>query len=171
MTLEDAVSAEERNDLVSASTEYENLLRQSPSEEIFVNALVLYWQATDYGLSSTIGLSPSFVAHAGDRLERMLEQAAGYGELAVRWARLIKHLDFGAPLFARDVHYEVSISNDEPCELAFFPFFLSGGLDCSAEIDAFLPELKTRSATMRTRYLQSVIESLIAKKASLHVAS
>lgn len=170
MSFADAVAADQAGDLELAASEYETSLSgESASLRGMVNLAVLYWQATDFGLSTAKGLKPAFVARAGERCSEVLAQARrsfpGSSEVAF-WERYIAWADLGEQFSADDCRQLLA---EDPTTLvpAMHLFALSGGESYQDEALALRHECQ-QEGTTRGRYVLSVIEGVM-KRAKLAV--
>lgn len=167
MKLSDAIEAEQAERFEEAARLYEALIRQEhPPLEGFVNLLVLYWQVTEYGFWVDSDLELGFVKYAAERLSEMLKSEAGQlsdNPQVDFWVKYIRWADYGGALEVGECR-KLLREHPEYLEPAMFVFSTTQGADCEKEAVELLKACREIN-TCRTRYVASVIESTIARKA------
>jgi hypothetical protein len=167
VTLDEAVAADRRGDLQAAADGYEAALAAGPRPlALLVDLAVLYWQATDPGLAAARQLGPDFLARAGARVPELLAEAARRFPARSEprfWLCYVAWADLGEP-FERDVCR--AFLREDPGTLvpALYLYSTSGGSDAEASARALL-EACRQEGTTRARYVVSVIEGVLARRA------
>jgi hypothetical protein len=162
MTLEAARTADARGDVAEAAGLYESAITGEAAKQVdvWIDLIILYWQATDYGFWKGTGLDPRFVALAGKRSGELLDGAAAAfpAHVAVEfWRRYIRWADLGEPFEPSECR---AMLQSQPSYLdpALFLFSTTHGRECVAEATALLRSCEDRR-TSRCRYIASVIEA------------
>ena len=166
MTLAEALSAERDGRIEDAAAAYEGVLLSTPDDlTTTINLIVLYWQATDFGISATQRLSPAFVVIAGRRLRELLEEPqaclSSQAEFLF-WRKYIAWADLGEPLDPADCR-EFLRQNPQYLEPAFVVFSRSAGVEAEAEAMKLL-ERCSKCPTARCRYIESVIDGVLKRR-------
>lgn len=160
-----AFEAERRNDVVSAVAAYEASYAESSLDSL-IDLAVLYWQITDFGFWTARGLPKALVSTAGVRLDEVLRDAderfPGAPQVEF-WRRYIAWADLGESLTVEECR-RLMQQNPRYLEPAMFIFATSGGRDCDLEAHELLKAAKDRP-TARNRYLASVVEGTLARRA------
>lgn len=165
MNLADALVIDQSGRIQDAATAYESVLESNPADiEATLNLTVLYWQATDYGLSATAQLQPEFVAHAGKRLRELLESAKQCftdRPEVVFWTKYIAWADLGESFEPAECR-ELLRNHPEYLEPAIVLFSMSRGTEAEAEAMQLLQRCSVEG-TLRCRYVVSVIEGVLKR--------
>ncbi len=130
--------------------------------EKLIDLIVLYWQATDYGISSSAGLTADFVARAGRRVAELLlraEQQFPRSPQVAFWKKYIAWTDTGGNLDTEECR-ELLRKYPDYKEPAMYVFSTSRGRECLAEA-LELHERVRDTDTFRARYVTSVIEAVL----------
>lgn len=159
MTLEDAIAADRREELVSAAAGYEEALAGGQASlEVLLNLAVLYWDATDPGMAAGLKLSRSFLATAGERYLELLAEALRRFPMSTEarfWSRYIRWLDLDEP-FSEDVCRD--LLREDPTTLISAMHLFSGEPGSVAETEALeLFRQCQEDGTTRARYVVSVL--------------
>jgi hypothetical protein len=165
MTFDDALRLDREGRMEDATLAYEALLSHDPRNvTAIVNLIVLYWQATDFGVSATRDLSTSFVARAGERLQELLASAnERFAEdpQVWFWRKYIAWADLGVPLDVQDCRNMLRL-RPEYLEPALVLFSSSGGTEAEAEAAQLLNQC-SQVGTARCRYVTSVIQGVLTR--------
>jgi len=166
MRLVEALAADRQGRIQDAAAAYEGVLLSTPNDlTATVNLVVLYWQATDFGVSATKRLPPAFVASAGRRFRELLEAAQkrfpNQPELLF-WARYIAWADLGDPFEPAECR-ELLCHHPEYLEPAFALFSRSDGTEAEAEAMKLLDRC-SETPTARCRYVASVINGVLKRR-------
>lgn len=166
MTLAEALATDRQGRIQDAAAAYEDVLLSTPDDfTSTINLAVLYWQATDVGISATEHLPPEFVALAGKRFRELLEAAEErfprQPELLF-WRQYIAWADLGDPFDPEDCR-ELLRQHSEYLEPAFMLFSISGGEEAEAEAMTLL-EHCTEYPIARCRYIASVIRGVLKRR-------
>lgn len=166
MTLATALAADRDGRVQDAAAAYEDALLSRPMDlTATINLAVLYWQATDVGMSTAMRLPPGFVAFAGKRCRDLLTAAhdrfPDHPEV-VFWTKYIAWADFGDPLDLADCRTLLH-QHSEYLEPAFVLFSRSDGTEAEAETLRLLQRC-SEDATTRGRYIVSVINGVLARR-------
>jgi hypothetical protein len=166
MKLSDAIASDVQGQTQEAAAAYEGILRSNPNElEATLNLMVLYWQATDFGISAIAQLPPEFVAFAGRRLRELLDlvpkQFPSRPEV-VFWTKYIAWADLGVPFQPEECR---DLLRDHPqyLEPALVLFSRSGGDEAESEAMQLLERCATER-TARCRYMVSVIKGVLKRR-------
>ncbi|MCC8536221.1 hypothetical protein ACDH70_10265 [Xanthomonas axonopodis pv. poinsettiicola] len=159
MRIDDAVNLECSDEFIRAAECYEMILNDCPDNiTAFINLLVLYWQSTDYGFSSSAGLPASFVKFAGDRLAEILDSPpSNFSEDPEFqfWLKYIAWADLGDK-FEIEECYGLMRRKSEYYEPAIFIYLTTVGEHAANEVEKLLL-LVQRQCTARDRYIHSVV--------------
>ena len=165
MTLADALSADRAGDIESAAANYEAALADGyRSLDALLNLALLYWQATDPGLSGAKKLGPELLAVAARRLPELLDEAQKRfpDRTETRfWKRYIAWADLGEP-FEEDECRELLQEDPTALAPAMYLFAISEGRAARAEADELLRRCR-EDGTTGARYVLSVLEG-VAKR-------
>ena len=165
MSLEQAIASDRAGDIVAAADLYEQVLdRGGATLQALLNAIVLYWQATDPGLSAAKKLSAAFIDRASKRMTELLAQAERAfpesTEVAF-WSRYIAWADLGeelSPNLCREL-----LRRDPACSVpAMFIFSQTNGAECEPEARGLLARCQ-QDQTARSRYVASVIAGVLKR--------
>lgn len=151
------------------ASQYELSLHQRPDDiDVWMNLAILYWQATDPGVSAGTGMSVDFFTFAADRLAVLLtegrERFAGRAP-AEFWTRYIEWIEYGQPLEVAECR-EWLAREPEFKDPALFGFMTTPGAPCDDDIVQLLAECRKQD-TVRAGYLVSVIESAMQRNRQL----
>lgn len=162
MNVSEAVAADRSGHLEEAANLYERAVGAgNASLETLLNLAVLYWQVTDYGISTALGLRKEFIDTAGRRFPEILARAEhehpASGEVKF-WRRYIRWADLGESLTSEDC---ASFMEREPSVLtpAMHIYAQSGGAEAEASAMELLRRCKD-DGTTRARYVYSVIDGV-----------
>ncbi|WOB26886.1 MULTISPECIES: hypothetical protein [Xanthomonas] len=159
MTLNEVMEFERANEVVKAADSYEIILKEcSGNLNAYINLLVLYWQSTDYGFSSSNGLSPDFVRVAGNRLAEMLNGSLSnfYDEPEFQfWAKYIAWAELGEK-FDIEECYGLMRRKLRYYEPAMFIYASTAGKQAVSEVAELLALVQSQQ-TIRDRYINSVV--------------
>lgn len=165
MSLSLAVMADSEGRMQDAAQAYEDVLRSDPTDlDATINLAVLYWQATDYGMSASRQLPVEFVALAGRRLRELLGQASqrfgGRPEVTF-WTKYIAWSDFGEETPLDECR---NLLRDHPqyLEPAMLLFAQSAGSEAQEEAMELLAKCSVQ--TTRCRYIASVINGVLKRQ-------
>lgn len=167
MSLADAIRADREGRLEEAATLYEAALAAGESTlQGFLNLALLYWQATDYGLSTAKGLNPSFVAQAGQRFRELLSEGGkAYPQSTeIRfWLKYIPWADLGQEFPPEECR---RLLLDDPSVLTpvLYLFNPSQGEEFRAEAIELLGRCR-EDGTIRAQYIASVLEGILKRAA------
>lgn len=166
MTLAEALAADRQGRIQDAAIAYESVLLSAPDDlAATMNLAVLYWQATDPGISAAERLPPEFIALAGKRSRELLEAAQrrfpSEPELLF-WPRYIAWADLGEPFDLAECR-ELLRQHPEYLEPAFVLFSRSAGAEAEAEAMKLL-ERCSEDPTARCRYIVSVIKGVLKRR-------
>ena len=165
MTLQEALAADQREDLQSAAAGYEHVLADGErSLLVLLNLAVLYWQATDVGLAAAKRLSPDFLATAGRRFPELLAEAQRRFPASTEarfWWRYIAWADLGEP-FGSDECQELLRKDPATIAPAMHLFAVSQGNEAAAEALELLRRSQ-EDGTTRGRYVASVIQGVLKR--------
>jgi len=166
MTLEEAHAADREERVEDAARLYEAALVADPGNaDALVELVVLYWQATDYGVWKSKGINREFVGFAGKRFRELLGQGSDSfpGSPAIRfWAKYIAWADLGEPLDGDECRTLLR-GRPEYLEPAMFLFAASQGSECESEARRLL-HVCEQVGTSRCRYVVSVIEGVFKRR-------
>jgi hypothetical protein len=163
---EAARQAEAADRIEEAARQYEDGLSLNPDDiEARVDLAVLYWQATDYGVSSSRGLPKPFVAAAGKRYLELLQQGLGRfpaNPVLRFWSAYTEWTDLGRR-FDPSESRKLRATYPDYLEPAMYLYAVSRGTECERDAHELLSRYRN-TKTYRARYVVSVIES-VAKHA------
>ena len=159
MTFEVALETDRRRDFVAAADAYEDLIVGGDLEAM-LNLLVLYWEATDYGILSYYRLSDAFVGRAGRRWRDLLKdtQQRHPSDMSVEfWCRCIESLEFDGAFLSPAECRLMLARQPENLEPAMIIFSES---DCTEGIEETRRLLSWCEAqgTVRAGYISAVLE-------------
>jgi hypothetical protein len=166
MSLTDALAADRAGKTVLAADLYEKTLNDSPTNvPAFANLLVLYWQATDFGIASHENLSRDFIEHAGNRLREM-QDVAKRNMVDVPearfWVKYIAWAEKGESFESAECR---QLLQDFPNYLEPAMVLFSRSAGAEAEPEALrLVEKCSEAPTARCRYIQSVISGVLKRR-------
>lgn len=165
MSLEEAIGMDRLGRVEDAVALYEAALSEPVRPlDLYLNLAILYWQVTDYGYWTAKGLTPEFVARAGQRFGEVLTQAeAEYPESTeVRfWRKYIAWADLGEPL-AVDECVDMLRRNASELIPVMYLFASSQGSEFAHEAEILLRECRMEGTT-RAQYICSVIEGVLKR--------
>jgi hypothetical protein len=159
-----ALTADENGQFQQAALGYEAHLESSPADlEATLNLAVLYWQAARFGLSSSHGISPAFLASAGKRLGELLDGAATHpfaDRAEVRfWRQYIARTKRREPLEAAACR-QMLRERPDYLEPAFVVFSDSSGREAEPEAMRLLVGC-AEQPTARSRHVISLINRVL----------
>lgn len=140
------------------------ILQEPTAAENYIELMVLYWQSTDYGLSTASNLSVDFMNLAGRRLSEIIESAEKYcpGDALISfWVRYIKWIDLGEPFELQDCRNLLSASKG--FDPAFMLFLASDGLEARQETMNLL-DLCANKNSLRCGYIRSVVDGVLKRE-------
>jgi hypothetical protein len=166
MSHELALAEERAGRIAQAADAYEvELSRAVPTLAALMNAVVLYWQSTDYGFSTANGLSAEFVDRAAERFRGWLTKALALYPNAGEprfWRKYIAWADLGETLSV-DECKELLSSDPTTLVPAMHIFAVSRGEDCANEAARLLEECQ-REPTVRAKYIASVLQGVLHRR-------
>ena len=166
MTFADAVVADREGRMQAAADAYEEALLANPRDvSLVLDLAVLYWQATDFGISAAAHLSPEFVARAGTRFRELLDAALkefGDRPEVLFWTHYIAWADLGEP-FDEAVCRQLLRQHPDYLEPALLLFSSSGGTEAEAEAMRLL-EHCAEERNARCRYVASVVNGVLKRR-------
>lgn len=160
MTHKEALQLERAGDIPGAVALYEQSLAVAPLE-VMIDLAVLYWQITDYGFWSTLGLPVALVDLGATRSAEVLDEAQRRFPnvpAPIFWRKYIAWADVGEPLSLDDCRRWLA-QDPTSLEPALYLFMISQGKECRPEAMALLHEARAHGST-RSKYIASVIESV-----------
>lgn len=164
-TLDQAIQLDVAGLHVDAADGYEAVLRADGNcVSALVNLTVLYWQSTEFGFSAGHSLPSEFVHRAADRLRSLLDQVGddrSAGPEMTFWKKYIAWADYGEPLPVQDC---LQLLADHPTYLepTVYVFGATEGRQNRAEA-LELVRLSSKQATVRNRYVVSVLNSALGQ--------
>lgn len=165
--LQDAISADRAGDMVAAAGAYEAALAAGErSLSAFLNLAILYWQATDFGISSSKRLEQKFIAHAGTRFPVLLVEAQRAFPQSTEpefWRRFIRWADLGED-FPVDACRELLGRDPTTLIPAMHQFSLTQGREGRDQALELLRQIR-EDGTTRGRYVTSVLEGVLKRTA------
>src|ERR1700722_1603589 len=165
MSLAEALSADGAGNSILAADLYETTLKNVPRDnQAFVNLLVLYWQATDFGFSSHANLSREFIQRAGKRLRELQNVAKKMTAVPeVRfWTKYIAWAEKGESFDLQECRRLLQ-EFPEYLEPAFVLFSRTAGAEAEVETQRLLQQCR-ETPTTRCRYIQSVISGVLKRR-------
>jgi hypothetical protein len=165
MSFADALAADRAGEIELAAARYEEALAAGDrSLPVLLNLALLYWQATDPGLSAAKRFTTNFLAIAGHRIPELLEEAIKRfpSSTSVRfWQRYIAWADLGEAL---DKETCRALLREDPTVLvpAMYLFSASQGAEGRAEAAALLHQARSEGTT-GARYVVSVLEAAMKR--------
>jgi hypothetical protein len=133
---------------------------------VWANLAVLYWQATDFGLSTAKQLDPAFVTIASQRSHALLAEAAATfpGSTEVRfWGKYIEWASWGGNSPREDECRGLLLEDPTTLAPAMHVFAQSEGMRCEPEALQRLEQCR-EEATTRAGYIASVIEGALGRR-------
>lgn len=165
MSLEEATRSDGEGAVEKAASLYEEALVSGEcAPEAFLNLLILYWQATDYGFSTARALRSEFVAKAGKRIPGLLRNAAEAlpGNSEVRfWQRYIPWADLGDEFSVEECE---RFLHEDPRNLvpAMYLYSQSEGKKWQDEARELLRRCSS-DASHRSKYITSVLQGVMKR--------
>jgi hypothetical protein len=167
MSLSNAIAADRAGNLEMAAAAYEASLAAGEKNLAgFLNLAVLYWQATDFGLSTARKLDPQFVGHAGRRFPLVLAEAHRVFPESTEvqfWKKYIPWADLGEE-FSLDECRGLFLRDPAALVPAMHLFVQTNGGMYRNEALELLRQCH-HEGTTRGRYVASVVEGVL-KRAS-----
>ncbi|MFN0246109.1 MAG: hypothetical protein ACKV2T_04325 [Kofleriaceae bacterium] len=169
MKLQDAVAADRNGELELAAARYEQVLADGEASlDVLMNLAVLYWQATDPGMSAAKKLSRDFLAIAGSRCPELLDEAQRRFPKSTEprfWRQYIAWADLGEPFEDDECR---NLLREDPASLvpAMRLFSISDGKEAEPEALELLRRCQ-EDRTTRANYVVSVIEAVL-NRTGLH---
>ncbi len=151
------------------ASNYELALRERSDDlDVWMNLTILYWLATDPGISAATWKAGEFFTFAADRLSTLLEQ--GRERFAGRapaefWTRYIEWIEYGKPLEVAECR-EWLAREPQFNDPALYGYMTIPDAPCDDDIAQLLAECRGQD-TLRADYLVSVIESGMQRKRQL----
>ncbi|WP_386069866.1 hypothetical protein ACFJIW_05830 [Tahibacter sp. UC22_41] len=143
----------------------ERALSERPDDpSAWMDLTILYWLATDYGISVGAGMPVDFFRIAGDRLAALLEVGrTRFAECpqVEFWTRYIEWIEYGRPLAIADCRAWLA-REPQFKDPAVFAFMTSPHAAPDRDVAQLLAECRGQD-TERARYLVSVIESAMLR--------
>lgn len=166
MSLVDAIAADRAGRLEAAAAAYEAILAGDERSLVArLNLALLYWQATDFGLSTAHTLDPTFVAHAGERYPMLLVEAHQSFPESTEvqfWRKYIPWADLGEE-FSLDECRE--LLQRDPTKLVPAMYLFGKAQDGTYQDEALeLLRQCQREPTTGNRYIGSVVEGVLKRK-------
>jgi hypothetical protein len=166
MMLTEALTADGEGRTQDAASAYEAALLSNPLDLVAtMNLVVLYWHATDYGVSATEHLPREFIALAGNRFRELLEAArVRFPDRpeVLFWTRYIAWADLGEPFEPAECR-KLLFDHPEYLEPVFVLFARSAGVEAEAEAMQLLDRC-SKEQTTRCRYIVSVIRGVLKRR-------
>jgi hypothetical protein len=166
MMLAEALAADREGRTQDAASAYEATLLSEPLDlTAILNLTVLYWHATDYGVSATEHLSREFVALAGSRFRELLKVAqVRFPERpeVLFWTKYIGWAELGEA-FEPEECRSLLADHPEYLEPALVLFARSAGVEAEAEAMQLLARC-SKEGTARCRYIVSVINGVLKRR-------
>lgn len=161
MNFIDALEADRSNKIEWAAAAYEEtLLGEKADISAAINLLVLYWQTTDYGFSTSLNLPKSFIVKAGNRLPELITEIKDkFGEVTEVefWEKYIRWADLGEEFDVRECKNMLEKS-PKYLEPAMFIYSSSGGQKLVGTAEIILTACRL-DGTVRAKYVASVIDA------------
>ncbi len=165
MSLADAIAADQAGSLEVAAAAYEVVVAADERNLVaLLNLAVLYWQATDFGLSTAKKLDPKFVGYAGTRFPVLLteaERAFPESTEVQFWMKYIPWADLGEE-FSLDECRELLLRDPTTLVPAMYLFAQTQGGTYRDEALELLRQCQ-REGTTRGRYIASVVEGVLKR--------
>lgn len=166
MTLDEAVAADRRGEIVVAIHGYEALLGRGIAPlELLMNLAVLHWQVTDPGLAAAHAFGPDALKTAFRRSREVIAEAERrFPESAEPrfWRHYFAWADFREAFDPETCR--TLLREDTSTIVPYFHLFaLSHGAECEPEAVELLRRFKA-DPTGRGRYISSVIEGVLRRK-------
>ena len=161
-----ALEADRAGQIVRALELYEEAAEAEPSLDMLVNMAVLYWQVTDYGFWTGHHLPSELVGVAGARIFQILDLAQSRfpGSPQVEfWRKYIAWADLGEP-FELDDCRRILKQHPGYLEPLAYLFSVTEGQEGRDLVPALLEQAQ-RQGTQRSRYVTSVVESVVRQAA------
>ena len=162
MSEENAVTLDRSGRLIEAAEEYE---RAIASGEVslcgIINATILYWRTTDFGLAAALKIPQEFVNEANERYVQLLEDGGrrfpGSTELKF-WKKYIARIEYGDAI---DIEFCERLLREDPHTLApaMYIYVVSERKQAIDETNKLLKECK-EDGTYRAKYIMGVIEAV-----------
>lgn len=168
MSLSDAIAADRAGNLDMAAAAYEAALAAGEKSLAgLLNLAMLYWQATDFGLSTARKLDPQFVNHAGRRFPLVLAEAQRAFPESTEvefWKKYIPWADLGEE-FPLDECRELLQRDPTTLVPAMHLFAQTKGVMYRIEALELLRQCQ-QEGTTRAQYVASVLKGVL-KRAGL----
>lgn len=165
MNLSTAIAADQGGDIQAAAAAYEAALAEGErSLRGMLNLAVLYWQATDFGLSTARKLDQRFVEHAARRFPVVLAEAQRAFPESTEvefWRRYIQWADVGEA-FAPEACRELLERDPTTLVPAMRLFGQAKGESYREEALELLRQCQ-QDGTTRARYVASVLQGVIKR--------
>jgi len=166
MNLADALAADGAGNLEVAAAAYEaSLAGDERTLTALLNLALLYWQATDFGLSTAKNLDPEFVAKAGERFPVVLAEAhrAFPESTEVQfWKKYIAWADLGEE-FSLDECRKLLQRDPTTLVPAMYLFAQTRGDAYQEEALELLRQCQ-QEPTTKNRYVASVLAGVLKRK-------
>ncbi|WNG49632.1 hypothetical protein F0U60_40075 [Archangium minus] len=161
----EAIRLDREGRIEEAALLYEEaLLAGERTLELFLNLVILYWQATDFGFSTHHRLGPGFVATAGKRFPSLLREAgrAYPGSTEVRfWQKYIPWADLGE-YFAPEDCRKLLLEDPSVLVPVVYLFNEREGREYREKAVELLQRC-WEDGTTRSRYVASVIGGVVTR--------
>jgi len=165
----EAREADRAGRLEEAADLYEKAVADGqPSLPELIDLALLYWQVTDFGLSSANNLDPSFIERAGKRFPELLDQAQkafpGSTE-AFFWKKYIGWTDLGGELPSPEYCRDLLRRDPKTLVPAMHLFAQTAGKECRDEAFDLLRQCE-EDPTCRCRYIISVLRGVLKRESA-----
>jgi hypothetical protein len=163
MSFEEALEADRQHEFEAAANAYEQLLANH-DPDVFLNLLVLYWEATDFGISSSYRLSAAFVERSNGGFRQMLNHAPQLfpTNTAVEfWRRYIAGLEHQGPwLSSKECKAMLARqpAHLEPAMIVFAESDCTEGVDDARRLLEWCQAQRTTRAGYVSAYLDGVTQ-------------
>lgn len=165
MSVVAAIAADRSGAIVEAADLYEEAIGGGDqSASVLLDLLVLYWQATDVGLSSAKRLGVEFIARSGRRCVALLAEAQRMHPRNAEvefWARYIWWTDFGGEFTYAQC--EELFLRDRAILAPTMRLFGETNGACYRDEALELLVLTRLRGTTRDRYVVSVVEGVLKR--------
>lgn len=165
MSLSDAIASDRAGDMAAAAAAYEEALATGErSLSAFLNLAILYWQATDFGISANNKLEQRLITHAGARFPILLAEAQRAFPQSAEpefWRRYIRWADLGEE-FPVDACRELLQRDPTTLVPAMHQFSLTQGREGHDQALELLRQAR-EDGTARGRYVTSVVEGVLKR--------
>jgi len=146
--------------ITEAAQAYERVLISEPAAplDVFINLAFLYWQSTDFGFWSGVGLPLPFVKMADSRRRAVFDQAEKIypANADIRfWRRYFDFITLGEPPFEEEC--KKLLQESGASLVPYFYLYSSPGEETYERQADELFHVCEKTPTMKNRYIMSVI--------------